>query len=66
MFKACHNGDTVRGNLEDIRQAAIAAAVARERYKWELLTNQVLSDAEAQGVLSEWWEPMQAAIRNGD
>ena len=49
----------------DQMRAYAAAAVARERYKWELLTNQVLSDAEAQGVLSEWWEPMQAAIRKG-
>ena len=51
---------------DDQMRAYAAAAVARERYKWELLTNQVLSDAEAQGVLSEWWEPMQAAIRKGD
>ena len=50
---------------DDQMRAYAAAAVARERYKWELLTNQVLSDAEAQGVLSEWWEPMQAAIRKG-
>ncbi|WP_175806634.1 hypothetical protein [Burkholderia cenocepacia] len=24
MFKACHNGDTVRGNLQDVMDAALA------------------------------------------
>ena len=53
----CYYAATVR--------AAIAAAVARERYKWELLIDQVTIDAMEQDVLSEWWGPMQAAIRKG-
>ena len=50
---------------DDQMRAAIAAAVARERYKWELLIDQVTIDAMEQDVLSEWWGPMQAAIRKG-
>ena len=66
---ALHNGmppdRSVAIYTADQMRAYAAAAVAKERYKWELLSNQVLTDAEAQGVLPEWHGPLAAAIRGG-
>ena len=50
----------------DQMHAYAATAVKQEREKWVTLVSQVLTDAQAQDVLFEWWSLMETAIRKGE